>query len=214
MISAAAFALLLTAPRLDEVTVSLPVDQDVWVYPHASDPGADPALRVWGVGGKAVSADPNDAEEFSYGLLRVSLANIPDGKKLVGAYLYLKPVGAPEIAANAKDFPLEVRSLTGEFTEKDWNYNLASKIYPGKDIYGSGIIEKRGDNFEIRADLMGKDSKFGAAFDAAVKGKKALYFGLASKVDPAEQGRANVYKVYSRDNKDEADRPKLILRFE
>ena len=197
-------------------TVTIPVDQDVWVYPHASDPGGDPALRAWGVGGKAVAATAADAEEFSYGYLRFSFSGIPDGKKLVGATMVFKPVGNPEINPDASKWPLEVRSLVGTFTEKDWDYSQVGKIYPSGDIFGTGILAKAddGDGLQIKVDLLGKDSKFSSAFDKAVKDKQPMHFALTSKYDVSELGQKGVYKVYSKDNKDEAVRPKIVLKFE
>ncbi len=219
MISAVAVAFLLAQPRLAD-TVTVPVDQDVWVYPHAGEPASDSALRIWGVEGKAVAASPTDAEEFSYGFLRVSLTNVATDKKLVGASLYLTAANAMDALPEPKAYPLEVRPLSAGFTEKDWTYELSAKVFPSATvIYGTGVpLSAKDDKGEVSwhfdIDLLGKDSKFKADFEAALKDKKPLHFALTSRINPGELGRAAVYKVFSRDNKDETVRPKLVLKFE
>ncbi len=50
----------IAAPQTIELT---PTD-DIWVYPHASDPEKDGYLRCWGVDGQAVAPDPAQNEEF------------------------------------------------------------------------------------------------------------------------------------------------------
>ncbi|MBI1331912.1 MAG: hypothetical protein GC165_03435 [Armatimonadetes bacterium] len=218
MISVAA-ALVLSNLRVPADTVSLTADQDVWVYAHSSDAAGEPYLMAWGVGGKAIADNPDDAESCSYSYLRFSLDQIPAGKKLVGATMILKPMGSPEINPAAKDWPLEVRPLKGTFTEREWSYDVASTVVPMPEIFGTGIIgavsgSADAKDLEIRVDLMGKTSKFGDAFAAAAKDKKPMYFALTSKYDPSNQGRSGVYRLYSRDNKDESVRPKLVLTFE
>lgn len=213
---AAAILLSLAKPSDDVVTVN--DDQDVWVYPHASDPAGDSALRAWGVGGKAVAADAGEAEEFSYGYLRFSF-NVPDGKKLVGASLVVTPVGTPEINPDSKKWPLEARPLVGTFAERSWSYDQVEKVHPSAtDIFGTGVIAaaRSGQGLEIVIDLMGKDSKFGDAFAKALKDKQPIYLALTSKYDVSEMGQKGVYKVYSKDNPNNptSTLPHLELKFE
>lgn len=219
MISLAA-AILFSMPRPADDTVLIPADQDVWVYPHASDPAGDSYLRAWGVGGKAVAASAGEAEDFSYSYLRFSFDKVPKDKKLVGATLFLTPAGAPEIDPASKSWPLEVRPLKGTFSEKDWVYSQIADVSPSdSEVYGTGIIASGqtpgGEKtFEIKIDLMGKNSKFASAFSKLLGESKPMYVALTSKFDVSEMGQKGVYKVFSRDNKDEAVRPKLVLKFE
>ena len=215
-----AVAMLLATPRPVVDTYLVEADQDVWVYPHSSDPGGDSFLRVWGLGGKSVAASAGDAEDFSYSYLRFSFDKVPTDKKLVGAYMFLKPAGTPEIDANAKSWPLEVRPLKGKFTEKDWAYTQISDVSPSEsEVYGTGVVSAADGPgaekaFEIKIDLMGKDSKFSTALSKMLSEKQPMFVALTSKYDVSEMGMKGVYKVFSKDNKDELIRPRLVLKFE
>lgn len=217
-------AALLIAPNMHkpvEDTFFVTVDEDVWVYPHASDPGGDSALRVWGLGGKAVAPTPADAENYSYGFLKFAFNNVPADKKLVGAYMFLKPTGKPEIDPASKDWPLEVRPLKGKFDEKSWTQEQLSSTSPSEtEVYGSGVVAltdgpSSGEKeYEIKIDLLGKDSKFSEAVLKAIKDKQPMFLALTSKYDVSEMGMKGVYKVFSKDNKSEMDRPRIVLKFE
>jgi hypothetical protein len=208
----ALLAALLFAPA----TLTLTPTDDVWVYEHASDPAKDMFLRVWGNGGKAVSDDPADTSQFSYGYLRWDLSSIPAGAKLTGAKLIVNQVADPAYSTDdAKANPLEVRALVGTFDEQTWTFSTAAKVFPkpGSDaIFGSGyptLISKDGRVVPITIDLLtGKGD-----FAAALQGAKTISLALTSKLDPSVGGMSSVYKVYSKDAERAENRPVLILTF-
>lgn len=208
---------VLAAPAMAQ-SFSLSPTDDAWVYPHASEGAVDPFLRVWGSAGRAVAPSAGDVENYSYSYLKFAVDKLPADKELESATLVLTPSGKPEMPENRKDFPLEVRPLVGDFKESDWAYDKINSIFPNAtEIFGKGVIESKGEGdqktYEIRIDLTGEKSKFKDALKALVTSKSPLNLALASKVDPAEQGRAGVYKVYSNNNKDENLKPTLILRY-
>lgn len=211
---------LLAAPLAFE-TIALSASDDAWVYPHASEGGTDLFLRVWGSGGRSVAPTAADAENFSYSYLKFSTEKLPVGKTLESATLILKPSGKPELAANRKEFPMEVRPLKGAFKESNWVYDNISSTYPSLDeVFGKGIIELKDPaaaeadrQYELRIELTGEKSKFKEAVAKAVADKAGISLALVSLVDPAEQGRGGVFKVYSNNNTDENLKPTLILRY-
>lgn len=210
MVSTLLFAALLSRPLLTE---TIEASEDVWVYSHASDPGGDSAMRIFGNGGRAVAASAGDLESFSYGYLKFDLTSLPKGKKLESAELVVTPFGKPAMDPASKDWPLEARPLKGKFEEKTWFFEMAGDVNPIADsIYGSGVIKTTttDDVFEIRMNLLGEKSKFAVDF---AKSPSTLYVALTSKYDASEQGMKGMYKVYSRDNKDRTVRPRLELKF-
>ncbi len=199
----------------DPITVT--VSEDVWVYPNASDPGADETFKVWGVGGKAVAPTPAEAESFGYGYLKFNLPEVPESKKLTGAWMVLKPAASMKVDVNAKDYPLEVRPLIGKFEEKTWTYDKSATVYPDNSVFGTGVVAPPDGlseigALEIRIDLMGKKSKFAEAFVKV--GKNPMYFALTSKYDASESGREGIYRIYTKDRKEGDVKPKLVLKFE
>ncbi|HLO97072.1 MAG TPA: hypothetical protein VK171_00640, partial [Fimbriimonas sp.] len=126
-----------------------------------------------------------------------------------------------ELAANRKDWPMEVRPLKGAFKESSWVYDSISSTYPSLDeVFGKGIIEVKNPTaadadkqYELRIELTGEKSKFKEAVAKAVADKAGIALALVSVVDPAEQGRGGVFKVYSNNNTDESLKPTLILRY-
>ncbi len=210
MVSTVLFAALLNRPLALETIES---SEDVWVYSHASDPGGDSALRVFGNGGNAVAASAGDLESFSYGYLKFDVSSLPKDKKLASAELVLTPSGKPVVDPAAKDWPLEARPLVGKFSEKTWGFEMASDVKPlGSSVYGSGVIKatSAADGFEIRMNLLGEKSTFSGDF---AKLTDSLFVALTTKYDASEQGMKGMYKVFSRDNKDRAVRPRLELKF-
>src|SRR5688572_11914071 len=137
----AAIAIGLSAPAL-ELT---PTD-DVWVYPHASDPQKDGYLRVWGVGGQAVASDPTQADEYSYSYLKFDLSKLPKDAKIQSAVLTMTHTPDPTWqVSDAKSAPVEVRVLAKDFSEKKWEYGLGKSVFPasGKEaLLGSGAPAK------------------------------------------------------------------------
>ncbi|CAN5474650.1 hypothetical protein BH11ARM1_BH11ARM1_00690 [soil metagenome] len=209
---------LLIAAALAQ-TMTLTPSDDLWVYPHASDAGGDTFLRVWGVEGKSVPADAGEAEDFSMGYLRFSLAGTPSGETLKSATLELTNVAQPGFTVEqAKFAPLEARSLPCNFVEEGWTYEKLAQTMPKAGIdglFGSGSpTTVAGETISISIDLLKGTGGFAKAFAAAqASPEKAIAIALTSPLNPAELGRSAVYKVYSNNEKDEKLRPKLVLGF-
>lgn len=212
--------LFLALPVQVTDTITLTPSDDIWVYPHASDPGRDETVRIWGAGGRSVAADPVDAEEFAYGYLRFTLPARAKGARLIGATLELTNVPNDEFdAAELAATPLEVRPLIGSFQEKTWTYTDVAKVYPdAKTFWGKGVPKiVKGEPAKISIDLMtrGKDqvgpTEFHKAFDAANGGE--IDIALTAGIDVAMVGMKAIYKVYTKETSDESRRPRLVLRF-
>jgi hypothetical protein len=207
------------AAALLSQTFTLQASDDVWVYPHASEPATDLFLRVWGAEGKAAPSNASEAESFSMAYLKWSLVGMPTASKLTGAKLELTQVAKPGYSLQqAKDMPLEARSVPSSFGESDWKYELLEGLLPkaGKeDVYGSGYPETlEGDTINISVDLL-KGKGFADALAKAMSDpKKEIGIALTSSMNMAELGRSSIYKIYSRDERDEKLRPKLVLTFE
>lgn len=205
----AALTLGLTAQTL-ELT---PTD-DVWVYPHASDPQKDGYLRVWGTGGLAVASDPTQADEYSYSYLKFDLAKLPKTAVLKSVVLTLTHTADPTWqASDAKASPLEARQLGKDFTEKSWEYGLGKTIFPGgkkEDVFGSFAPAKfeAGQPIKFELDLLKGPNKLllssGGSFNLA----------LTSTLDPSAIGNRAVYKFYSKDYDKVEYRPKLVIQFD
>jgi hypothetical protein len=214
MLSALLFASLLGPQNFEKV----PTD-DVWVYPHASDPQKDAYLRVWGAGGKAVPGKDDSLEDFSYSYLKFDIGDIPGEATLKEAKLILTAVADPGwTASDLKGTPLEARLCGNAFTEKDWSYDsLAAKLGPkdGKEaVFGlatCGPIEK-GKEPVLTIDLMQGPAKFADALKDA-KTAKSIALALTTSLDPSVVGRTAIYKTYSKDAPDKF-RPILKLKFE
>lgn len=192
-------------------SVEVTPSDDVWVYPHASDGAHDEAMRVWGSGGIAAAASGADAEDFSYGYLRFDVKGGPQGTKLVSATLEITNVpNAKWSAALAKEYPIEVRPLTTDFTEKTWVPTDVLKVYPDpKVVYGEGVGAFQGGDAPTRIAIELKSPEF----LKSVQPMQPLLLALTSKVDAAAT-EGLVYKIYSKDVRDAASRPKLVLRYE
>jgi hypothetical protein len=189
--------------------VVLEPTDDVWVYPHAGDPSSDPFLRVWGAGGAAVAKDAGEVENFSYSYLRFDTSSLPK-KKLLSAELVLKSAGKEASPEEAKSYPLEVRPIEGDFSENTWTYDFVVRAKPSsKVIFSEGLAIKKDDWIGFRFNLLSEKSMF-----ADFVKSKTIGLALTTKYDVAELGMKGVYKVYSKDNKDVSDRPKLVLKFE
>ncbi|MBX7135927.1 MAG: hypothetical protein K1X67_24935 [Fimbriimonadaceae bacterium] len=210
-------AMLLATLVVPQTFTKTPTD-DVWVYPHASDPQKDAYLRIWGAGGKAVAGKSESIEDFSYCYLKFDLSDIPGEATLKEARLILTAVADPGwTKSDLKSTPLEARLAGSGFTEKDWVYeSFAAKLAPGEakeSIFGVaevGEIEK-GKEPVLTIDLLAGPGKFADEVKAA-KGK-ALALALTSRLDPSELGRAAIIKTYSKDGP-EKFRPVLRLVFE
>ncbi len=208
---------LLAAALLAPRTVDLTPTDDVWVYPHATDPGMDPNLRVWGISGDAVAQDPSEADNFSYAYLKWDASMLPKDAKLKEATLTVTHVAEPNFTLDvAKHFPLQARPVSSNFDEKTWSYGDSIKIAPEKlktSIFGEGIptsIPASG-TFPITVDLMKGPNDF-AKYLASSKGSFGL--ALTSAMDPSAEDHAMNYKFYSRNDENGARRPVLHLVFD
>lgn len=205
----AALTLGLTAQTL-EIT---PTD-DIWVYPHASDPQKDGYLRVWGTGGLAVASDPTQADEYSYSYLRFDFAKLPKEAKISGVVLTLMHTPDPTWqASDSKASPLEARVLAKSFTEKSWDYSQGKTIFPGskkEDVLGSFAPAKidPGQPIKFELDLLKGPSKMVMSTGQEVR------IALTSTLDPSTVGNRAVYKFYSKDYDKAEYRPKLTITFE
>jgi hypothetical protein len=187
-------------------TYLIEASDDVWVYPHASDPGKDAYLRVWGLEGRAVAEKGEAPDDFSWSYLSFGLAVLPKQYVLKEATLSLFQSPDPGYTpADAKAAPLEVRTLTGEFDERTWNYGLVAKVLPGASkeaILASGYPEKwqAGANVPIVINLMPEKGAFPAFLSKLVGQVRPIFqFALTSRINPAEGGRSAVYKVFSKE---------------
>lgn len=191
---------------------------DVWVYPHASDPARDEYLRVWGVGGQSVADDPAFAADFSYSYLKWDLTGVPKDRKLLEARLVLTHIANPSFdlaTANAK--PLEARPLASTFSEKQWAFDKSAKIAPLKGDKASfgvskvGAMPAEGKEFKIEIDLLKGPNDFAST----LKGSgTSLELALVSRMDPAETEVRSTYKLFSKDAEKPDRRPVLRLVFE
>ncbi|MFZ4508960.1 MAG: hypothetical protein ACOYON_14825 [Fimbriimonas sp.] len=200
-------------PSVEEIEL-VPTD-DVWVYPHASDPMKDPFLRIWGAEGQAVAASPDAAEDYSYAYLRWDLSKLPAGA-LKSAKIRLVHIADPQWTDEMlKPAPLEVRALNADFVEKEWSYDKSAKVSPtkGKEaILGAGAPAFSTGKV-LSFDIELKDTPaFKAAWESALK-KGSLSVALTSAIDPAAVGRAGMFKLYSKDDEKAERRPKLIVQW-
>jgi hypothetical protein len=205
--------LVALSPTAD--TFELVPTDDVWVYPHASEPETDPYLRAWGDGASSVDAPGRTPDIHSYSYLRFDLSQLPTKFKVLEAKLKLVHAPDPAFAeADSKAAPLEARALAGEFNEKTWTFESAAKVSPvgGKEaLWGSALVgsAEKGKAIPIELDLLKGESRFAEALVKASAGaSRTLGLALTSKITPEEGG--GVYKVLSKDGPKES-RPVLRL---
>jgi hypothetical protein len=203
-----AIALLATAP------IRIVPTDDVWVYPHASDPAKDMYLRAWGQGGKSVADSPDGNDDFSYSYLKFDLAQVPKGK-LKSAKLVVWHISEPGFTETSSGLtPLEGRAIVGDFKETEWEVAMSRKVTPvvgPEGVFGTGAAPAGlggTKEFQIVIDLM----KGPRDFSKAISGS-TVSIAITSKVDPSEGGMKSVYKFYSR-NAEERLRPYLELELE
>jgi hypothetical protein len=191
----------------------VPTD-DIWVYPHASDPQKDGYLRVWGVDGTPVATDPAAADEFSYSYLKFDLAKIPANAKLKALSLVLTHTADPNWSAgDSKAAPLQARILEKEFGEKTWDFGIARSVFPvsGKErVIGEGTAGKieSGKPIQFEIDLLKGPAKLPSPLGSSLR------LALTSALDPAAIGNRAVYKFYSKDYDKAEYRPKLVVTFD
>ncbi len=194
-------------------TLELTPTDDVWVYPHASDPQKDGYLRVWGVGGQAVASDPGQADEYSYSYLRFDLAKLPKGAKVAKATLTLMHTSDPAWQAKeAQAAPIEVRLVSKEFSEKAWDFSMGKTTFPtaGKEAVVSSFAPTKleaGQPTKFEIDLLKGPFKLDFS-------KTSMALALTSTLDPSAIGNRAVYKFFSKDYDKVEYRPKLVIQFD
>ncbi len=201
-------------------TLKLTPTDDVWVYPHASDPAGDAVIRVWGTGGISVPKSSGDAPEFSFGYMKWDLKDVPVGAKLSGAKLVVHQVAKPGYTLDqAKVAPLEARPVGTGFGEKGWVYESLGDLLPsaGRDeVFGTGApVDVGAETLPIEIDLLRGPAAFRVEFQKSLDNpSKEIALALVSALDMSALGRAGIYKIYSKDEKQESLRPALVLTFE
>lgn len=199
---------------LSAQTLELTPTDDIWVYPHASDPQKDGYLRVWGTGGLAVASDPAQADEYSYSYLKFDLAKLPKEAKVSSVVLTLMHTPDPTWqASDAKASPLEARPLGKDFTEKAWEYGLGKSVFPGgkkEDVFGSFAPAKldAGQPIKFEINLLKGPNKL------ALSPGGTFATALTSTLDPSAIGNRAVYKFYSKDYDKVEYRPRLVIQFD
>ena len=209
-------ALLALATPLRSSVVELYPTDDVWAYPHASDPDKDPFLRVWGLDGASVAPSAAESESFGYSFLKFDAVGLPE-KTLKNATLILVHTAKPAFDLSlAKKHPLEARPANAAFSEKTWAYGDLDKFMPssGKGAtFGTGVPEAfdAEKDFPIKINLLEGPGRFDSLLTSA---KTAKFFAIAltTTMSPADDVRS-VYKLYSKDGPKES-RPVLRLEFE
>lgn len=202
-------------------TVTLSPTDDVWAYPHASDPGGDAYMRVWGAEGRPVPLDAASAEEYSFGFLKFALTGIKDPAKLKSAKLVVVEAPNPGFTVEqTKENPLQARMVDASFDEKGWKYDDIGKFLPkatkdGVTGFGSPAAWKEGEPITIEIDLLKGPDDFKAALGSAMRtSTRTLAFALTTPLDVTAMGRAAIFKIYSKEAEVAANRPKLVLEFE
>lgn len=213
-------AMIVATPSKEFKVVELNPTDDVWCYPHASDPATDDVLRVWGIEGKAVWNTGDEPDSFCIVLMRFNVKDFA-GTKVKSATLTVTHADGAEFQLEwVKKAPLEVRPSNFELVEKNWAYSKVSEARPNPDpkaIFGTGAPESipSGKPFPIAADLMKGPNKFAEYFEAATKSTTgSLNFSLTTLLDPSDLGRSAVYKFFSKDHENKAYRPVLKLELE
>jgi hypothetical protein len=202
-------------PEIFELTPS----DDVWVYPHASDPEKDAFLRFWGAGGTSVDQPGRPPDVHSYSYLRFDLAALPKRFKVSEATLTLFHMPKPAFGvADSKAFPVELRTLSSDFGERGWRFDDAAKVYPisgPSGLLGTGSAESVSEEkeFKIVLSLATGESKFPVALAQAMeKPGPYLAVALCTRLSP-EDAEGAMYKVYSKDGPKEF-RPTLKIALE
>lgn len=177
---------------------------DVWVYPHSSDPGAEQLLRVWGDGEVSVDANYPPDGSFSYAYVQWDISDLPKGD-LEGATLTVYALWNEELSAETVEkFPLEIRALKPTLDEKRFSYDKGEA--PAPKALAKGKAEKVDKNWKFTFDLNDKDGKFKELLAGARDGGK-IAFAFTSKISPAES-RSLIYKINSKEGPKEL-RPEL-----
>lgn len=193
-------------PSLAADTYLLDPSDDVWVYPHAGEPGTDPLMRIWGVSGLAAANKGEPADDFSYGYLKFDLSGLPKSLKVTEATLSIALRDNPGFTPDqAKAAPLEVRLMDGDLDEKKWSHSMVTKVFPDnkkESVLGSSFPEKwEADKpVPLSVNLMQAKELFQQGFKRAMGADRPyLLFALTSRLDPSEVGQGAIYRVYTKE---------------
>jgi len=202
-------------------TLSLNPTDDIWVYPHASDPEKDGYLRCWGAEGQAVAPDPDEGDEFSYSYLKFDLGKLPKTFTLKSAKLILWHVPDPGWDFGvSKENPVQVRGVGSTFAEKNWEYDISRTLFPDKAkeaVFGAMSSPKpeAGKPILFELDLLKGPADFAKFLKSSCeKPDRVLGLALTSTMNPSEFGQKSVYKFYSKDWEKADLRPVLKLLVE
>lgn len=186
---------------------------DIWVYPHASDPATDVFLRAWGNSDGPVAGVEDGAA--SYSLVKFKTVDGAGPIKSATLILWLAPnpvYGADEVA----NTPLQARLARGDFSESAWSDAVEKRVRPyghPDHVLGFGAPMKIVENepSEVKIDLLKGPADFRAAYDRA---RTAGSIGLAITTSLSPDGRQGYsYKLHSR-HAGEVLAPKLVIEFE
>lgn len=207
---------MLAAILLGLTTVSLTPTDDIWVYPHSSDPARDANLRIWGSDDKPAATSASDLEQFSYSFLKFPIDSLTD-EKPKAARLILWSVANPTFTIEqSKRAPLQVRPVSADFTEKTWTYNQAEKLMPDasdKAVFGEKSVAEVSSEapFRIEIDLLKGPGKFAGYLVNAKRSGKPFAIALTAALDVTDNRSS--YKIYCRDAERETLRPKLEIDY-
>jgi hypothetical protein len=207
---------MLAAILLGITTVSLTPTDDIWVYPHSSDPARDANLRIWGSDDKPAATSVSDLEQFSYSFLKFPVESLTD-QKPKAARLILWSVAKPTFTVEqSKRAPLQVRPVSPDFTEKAWTYDQAEKLMPDaseKVVFGETSVTDISGTVPLRIeiDLLKGPGKFADYLVNAKRSSKPFAVALTAALDVTDNRSS--YKIYSRDAERESLRPKLEIDY-
>jgi len=181
---------------------------DVWVYPHASTPGGEPFMRVWGSGTRAIDSAVPPGDEYSYGYVQFALKGAPAGE-LASAELIVWNVPNESLKPEVmKENPLEIYGLNQTFKEDTFSFN--SSVGPVEPRLGKAVGSVEKDGIKLSVNLLDEKGNFKKLW-ASARDKGSLGFALSSAISPAES-RSMIYKINSKEGP-EAVRPTLKLTF-
>lgn len=184
---------------------------DVWVYPHASDPGTAESMRIWGDGLAALDKAESSDGTFSYGFLSWDLKGIPK-TPVKSAKLTLYAIGNEVLTAEIMEkAPIEVFALKGNVDEKTFKFGN-TEVAPSTLPFGKSKVEKDGDGWKLTVDLLNEPkSEFAESFKVS-REKGWFSIVLASSISAAES-RGMMYKIHTKEGA-KGKQPVLTIEFE
>ncbi len=133
VLSCVAALALASSAALAQFNVGTP-DNDVWVYPHAGNPGGDPVIRLWGDGVNDINPTgyPGTLETqpyFSHGFFSWDLSRVPGNWRWNGATITLTVT--PDTNYDPQRYDVYLRLLSDSFDEFTWVYGVGPYPIPG-----------------------------------------------------------------------------------